>query len=114
LAGNLTTQVRAIAEVSTAVTQGDLSRSIAVQASGEVAALKDTVNQMIHNLQATTRTNTEQDWLKTNLAKLTRMLQGQRDFAVVAKGLLSEVAVLLGAQTEPSTWRRLPKKTGKL
>src|SRR5437588_8188300 len=69
LAGNLTTQVRAIAEVSTAVTQGDLSRSITVQASGEVAALKDNVNQMIRNLQATTRTNTEQDWLKTNLAK---------------------------------------------
>jgi CheY-like chemotaxis protein/signal transduction histidine kinase/HAMP domain-containing protein len=98
LAGNLTTQVRAIAEVSTAVTQGDLSRFITVQALGEVAALKDNVNQMIRNLQTTTRTNTEQDWLKTNLAKLTRMLQGQRDFMVVSKALLSEVAPLLGAQ----------------
>ncbi|HVZ35699.1 MAG TPA: ATP-binding protein, partial [Polyangiaceae bacterium] len=98
LAGNLTTQVRAIAEVSTAVTQGDLSRSITVQAVGEVAALKDNINQMIRNLQETTRRNTDQDWLKTNLAKLTRMLQGQRDMMAVAKGLLSEVAGLIGAQ----------------
>jgi CheY-like chemotaxis protein/signal transduction histidine kinase/HAMP domain-containing protein len=98
LAGNLTTQVRAIAEVSTAVAQGDLSRSVTVQAAGEVAALKNNVNQMIRNLQETTRRNTDQDWLKTNLAKLTRMLQGQRDMMAVAKGLLSEVAGLVGAQ----------------
>jgi HAMP domain-containing protein len=98
LAGNLTSQVRAIAEVSTAVTQGDLTRSIAVQAAGEVAALKDNVNQMIRNLQETTRRNTEQDWLKTNLAKLTRLLQGQRDLLTVSRSLLSEIATLTGAQ----------------
>ena len=51
LAGNLTSQVRAIAEVSTAVTKGDLTRSITVEAQGEVAALKDNINQMIGNLQ---------------------------------------------------------------
>ncbi|MBI5494781.1 MAG: HAMP domain-containing protein [Deltaproteobacteria bacterium] len=98
LAGNLTSQVRAIAEVSTAVTQGDLTRSITVQAMGEVAALKDNVNQMIRNLQQTTLRNTEQDWLKTNLAKLTRLLQGQRDLMTVSRSLLSEIATLTGAQ----------------
>ena len=79
LAANLTTQVRAIAEVATAVTKGDLTRSITVEAQGEVAALKDNINEMIRNLKDTTQKNTEQDWLKTNLAKFTRMLQGQRD-----------------------------------
>ena len=79
LAANLTTQVRAIAEVATAVTKGDLTRSIAVEAQGEVAALKDNINEMIVNLAETTRKNTDQDWLKTNIAKFTRMLQGQRD-----------------------------------
>ena len=79
LAANLTTQVRAIAEVATAVTKGDLTRSIAVEAQGEVAALKDNINEMIRNLRDTTQKNTEQDWLKTNLAKFSRMLQGQRD-----------------------------------
>ena len=79
LAANLTTQVRAIAEVATAVTQGDLTRSITVETQGEVAALKDTINEMIRNLKDTTQKNTEQDWLKTNLAKFSRMLQGQRD-----------------------------------
>src|SRR5204863_4963601 len=79
LAANRTTQVRAIAEVATAVTKGDLTRSIRVEARGEVAALKDNINQMIANLRDTTEKNTEQDWLKTNLAKFTRMLQGQKD-----------------------------------
>jgi signal transduction histidine kinase/CheY-like chemotaxis protein/HAMP domain-containing protein len=98
LAANLTTQVRAIAEVATAVTKGDLTRSIAVQAQGEVAALKDNINEMIHNLADTTRKNTDQDWLKTNLAKFSRMLQGQRDLVTVSKLILSELAPLVGAQ----------------
>ena len=79
LTATLTTQVRAIAEVATAVTKGDLTRSIAVEAQGEVATLKDNINQMIANLEQTTRKNSEQDWLKTNVARFTRMLQGQRD-----------------------------------
>jgi signal transduction histidine kinase/HAMP domain-containing protein/DNA-binding response OmpR family regulator len=98
LAANLTTQVRAIAEVATAVTKGDLTRSIAVSAQGEVAALKDNINQMIGNLRATTQKNTEQDWLKTNLARFTRMLQGQRDLEAVAKLILKELAPLVQAQ----------------
>ncbi|MGA9382309.1 MAG: response regulator, partial [Phormidium sp.] len=98
LAANLTTQVRAIAEVATAVTKGDLTRSIAVAAQGEVAALKDNINQMIANLRETTQKNTEQDWLKTNLAKFTRMLQGQRDLETVSKLILSELAPLVSAQ----------------
>jgi signal transduction histidine kinase/CheY-like chemotaxis protein/HAMP domain-containing protein len=98
LAANLTTQVRAIAEVATAVTKGDLTRSIAVSAQGEVAALKDNINQMIANLRATTQKNTEQDWLKTNLARFTRMLQGQRDLEAVAKLILKELAPLVQAQ----------------
>jgi HAMP domain-containing protein len=98
LAANLTTQVRAIAEVATAVTEGDLTRSIAVSAQGEVAALKDNINQMIANLRATTQKNTEQDWLKTNLARFTRMLQGQRDLEAVSRLILKELAPLVRAQ----------------
>ena len=98
LAANLTTQVRAIAEVATAVTKGDLTRSIAVEARGEVASLKDNINEMIRNLKDTTQKNTEQDWLKTNLAKFTSMLQGQRDLLTVANLILSEVAPLVRAQ----------------
>ncbi|MBW4646628.1 MAG: response regulator [Goleter apudmare HA4340-LM2] len=98
LAATLTTQLRAIAEVATAVTKGDLTRSIAVDAEGEVAILKDNINQMIANLRGTTQKNTEQDWLKTNLAKFTRMLQGQRDLETVSKLILSELAPLVGAQ----------------
>src|SRR4030095_12449147 len=82
LAANLTTQVRAIAEVATAVTKGDLTRSIQVDARGEVAELKDNINAMIRNLRGTTDRNQEQDWLKTNLAKFTNMLQGQRDLGI--------------------------------
>jgi len=98
LAANLTNQVRAIAEVSTAVTKGDLTRSIAVEASGEVAALKDNINEMIRNLKDQTLKNTEQDWLKTNLARFTRMLQGERDLATVSNMVLSELAPLVNAQ----------------
>ena len=92
LAANLTTQVRAIAEVATAVTKGDLTRSITVEAQGEVAALKDNINEMIRNLKDTTLKNTEQDWLKTNLAKFSRMLQGQKDLLTVGRLILSELA----------------------
>ena len=98
LAANLTTQVRAIAEVATAVTKGDLTRSIAVDARGEVAELKDNINTMIDNLRLTTDRNTEQDWLKTNLAKFTNMLQGQRDLGTVGRLLLSELTPLVNAQ----------------
>jgi CheY-like chemotaxis protein/HAMP domain-containing protein/signal transduction histidine kinase len=97
LAANLTTQVRAIAEVATAVTKGDLTRSIQVEARGEVAELKDNINTMIDNLRLTTDRNTEQDWLKTNLAKFTNMLQGQRDLATVGRLLLSELTPLVNA-----------------
>jgi HAMP domain-containing protein/CheY-like chemotaxis protein len=98
LAANLTTQVRAIAEVATAVTKGDLTRSIKVDARGEVAELKDNINTMIDNLRLTTDRNTEQDWLKTNLARFTNMLQGQRDLGIVGRMLLSELAPLVNAQ----------------
>ena len=98
LAANLTNQVRAIAEVATAVTDGDLTRQVSVEASGEVAALKDLLNEMIRNLRETMRQNTEQDWLKTNLERFTRMLQGQRDLATVSSMILSELAPLVSAQ----------------
>ncbi|MBV8437454.1 MAG: response regulator, partial [Silvibacterium sp.] len=98
LADNLTNQVRAIADVATAVTKGDLTRSIQVEARGEVAELKDNINTMINNLRLTTERNTEQDWLKTNLARFTGMLQGQRDLSTVGRMLLSELAPLVNAQ----------------
>ena len=98
LAANLTTQLRAIADVATAVTKGDLTSSIQVQARGEVALVKDNINEMIRNLKDTTLRNEEQDWLKTNLARFTRMLQGQRDLSTVGKMILSELAPLVSAQ----------------
>src|SRR6202022_842058 len=98
LAANLTTQLRAIADVATAVTEGDLTRSIQAGAQGEVAVVKDNINEMIRNLKDTTSRNEEQDWLKTNLAKFTRMLQGQRDLLTVGKVILSELAPLVSAQ----------------
>ncbi|MDB5838104.1 MAG: histidine kinase, partial [Herminiimonas sp.] len=97
LAANLSTQVRAIAEVATAVTRGDLSRSIQVEARGEVSDLKDNINEMIRNLKETTQKNAEQDWLKTNLARFTRLLQGQRDLEAVTALILSELAPLVSA-----------------
>jgi CheY-like chemotaxis protein/signal transduction histidine kinase/HAMP domain-containing protein len=98
LAANLTTQVRAIAEVATAVTKGDLTRSIAVDARGEVAELRDFINTMIDSLRLTTDRNTEQDWLKTSLASVTNLLQGQRDLATVGRMLLSVLTPLVNAQ----------------
>jgi len=97
LAANLTTQVRAIAEVATAVTKGDLTRSIQVETRGEVAELKNNINTMISNLRETTESNREQDWLKTNLAKFTGMLQGQRELNTVGQMLLTELAPLVKA-----------------
>ncbi|KRR04675.1 diguanylate cyclase [Bradyrhizobium jicamae] len=97
LAANLTSQVRSIAEVATAVTKGDLTRSIQVDARGEVAELKDNINTMIGNLRLTTQVNTEQDWLKTNLARFTNMLQGQRELSTVGRLLLTELAPLVNA-----------------
>ncbi|MDB6172551.1 MAG: diguanylate cyclase, partial [Chthoniobacteraceae bacterium] len=97
LAANLTTQLRAIADVATAVTKGDLTRSIQVAAQGEVAFVKDNINEMIRNLKDTTQRNNEQDWLKTNLAKFTRMLQGQKDLLTVGRLILSELAPVVSA-----------------
>jgi HAMP domain-containing protein/signal transduction histidine kinase/CheY-like chemotaxis protein len=98
LAANLTNQVRSIAEVATAVTKGDLTRSISVEASGEMAALKDNINEMILNLKEQTLKNAEQDWLKTNLARFSRMLQGERDLNTVSNLIMSELAPLVNAQ----------------
>jgi len=113
LAQNLTTQVRSISEVASAVTKGDLTRNIRVDAKGEVEALKDTINQMITNLRETTLLNHEQDWLKSNLAKFTQMLQGQKDLQTVARRILSELAQVVtahyGAFYILSTGQEVPK-----
>ncbi|WP_199836094.1 HAMP domain-containing protein [Streptomyces sp. TP-A0356] len=98
LAGNLTRQVRAIAEVASAVAEGDLTRSITVEASGEVAELKDNINSMVESLRETTRANQEQDWLKTNLARISSLMQGHRDLPVVAELIMDELAPLVSAQ----------------
>jgi signal transduction histidine kinase/CheY-like chemotaxis protein/HAMP domain-containing protein len=97
LAANLTTQVRAIAEVSTAVTKGDLTRQITVEAQGEVSDLKDNLNQMIANLKETTRKTTEQDWLKTNIARFSGLLQGQKNLETVSRLIMSELPPLVSA-----------------
>ncbi len=98
LAANLTGQVRAIGEVATAVTRGDLTRTIAVDAAGEVGVLKDDINEMIRKLRETTRENEEKDWLKSNAARFSRLLQGQRNPATVGRLVLSELAPLIGVQ----------------
>ncbi|WP_328752655.1 HAMP domain-containing protein [Streptomyces sp. NBC_00285] len=98
LAGNLTRQVRAIAEVTSAVAEGDLTRSITVEASGEVADLKDNINSMVESLRETTRANQEQDWLKTNLARISSLMQGHRDLPVVAELIMDELTPLVAAQ----------------
>ncbi|MFG3659445.1 HAMP domain-containing protein [Streptomyces sp. NPDC047706] len=98
LAGNLTRQVRAIAEVASAVAEGDLTRSITVEASGEVAELKDNINSMVESLRETTLANQEQDWLKTNLARIAGLMQGHRDLPVVAELIMDELVPLVSAQ----------------
>jgi HAMP domain-containing protein/signal transduction histidine kinase/CheY-like chemotaxis protein len=97
LAASLTTQIRAISEVATAVTKGDLTRSITVEAEGEVAKLKDNINQMIVNLRETTQKNQEQDWLKTNLAKFSSMMQGQKNLDTVSRLIMSQLTPLVSA-----------------
>ncbi|GED89202.1 HAMP domain-containing protein [Streptomyces sp. 6-11-2] len=98
LAGNLTRQVRAIGAVASAVAEGDLTRSITVEASGEVAELKDNINSMVESLRETTRANQEQDWLKSNLARITSLMQGHRDLPVVAELIMDELTPLVSAQ----------------
>ncbi|SHN29068.1 HAMP domain-containing protein [Actinacidiphila paucisporea] len=98
LAGNLTRQVRAIAEVTSAVAEGDLTRSITVEASGEVADLKDNINAMVGSLRESTRANQEQDWLKSNLARISGMMQGHRDLPLVAGLIMQELTPLVAAQ----------------
>src|SRR5436189_193538 len=98
MASNLTDQVRNIAKVATAVTQGDLTRQITVEAQGEVAELKDNINQMIANLRETTQRNEEQDWLKTNLARISGLMQGQRDLRTVSRMIMSELTPTVSAQ----------------
>ncbi|MEO3977792.1 HAMP domain-containing protein [Streptomyces sp. CAU 1734] len=98
LAGNLTRQVRAIAEVASAVAEGDLTRSITVDASGEVAELKDNINSMVGSLRETTRANQEQDWLKSNLARMSSLMQGHRDLSLVAELVMDELTPLVAAQ----------------
>ncbi|HET9985338.1 MAG TPA: response regulator [Longimicrobiales bacterium] len=97
MATSLTVQVRAIADVATAVTKGDLTRSIMVDAQGELDELKGNINQMIGNLKETTEKNQEQDWLKTNLAKFSRMMQGQKDLESVSRLIMSELTPLVSA-----------------
>src|SRR5207253_1133850 len=97
LAASLTTQIRAISEVATAVTKGDLTRAITVEAEGEVASLKDNINQMIVNLRETTQKNQERDWLKTNLAKFSSMMQGQKNLETVSRLIMSELTPLVSA-----------------
>ena len=97
LAGNLTRQVRAISQVTSAVAAGDLTRTISVEAEGEVAELKDNINTMVRSLRETVQASRDQDWLKTNLASIGSMMQGHRDLEVVAELIMEELAPLMGA-----------------
>ena len=99
LAGTLTTQVRAIADVSQAVTQGDLTRSIAVDAEGRGRGAEG--HHQPDDRQPRrddTRQQPEQDWLNSNLARFTGMMQGERDLETVSRLIMSELTPLVGAQ----------------
>ncbi|MDQ3483879.1 MAG: response regulator, partial [Actinomycetota bacterium] len=98
MASSLTGQVRNIALVTTAVAQGDLSQKITVDAQGELAELKDNLNEMIANLRDTTQENAEQDWLKTNLARISGLMQGQRDLQAVSRLIMSELTPVVSGQ----------------
>ena len=84
--------------MSTAVARGDLTQQIQVAALGEVAELKDNINQMIAALRETTAENAEQGWLDSNLARIGGLLQGQRDLGDVGQMIMQEVAPLVEAQ----------------
>ncbi len=98
LAGNLTAQVRAITEVATAVTRGELDQQVTVDALGEVAQLKDNVNLMIGSLRETTIANEQQDWLKTNLARISGLMQFRRDLQALGVLIMSELTPVVSAQ----------------
>ncbi|MFD6470004.1 HAMP domain-containing protein [Streptomyces goshikiensis] len=98
MAGNLTRQVRAIAAVATAVTRGDLSLKVDVDAAGEIQVLQDNINTMIVNLRDTTLANKEQDWLKGNLARISALMQGRRELDDVASLIMSELTPVVSAQ----------------
>ncbi|MBO0847743.1 MAG: HAMP domain-containing protein, partial [Nocardioides sp.] len=98
LAGTLTRQIRAIAEVTGAVATGDLTRTISVEAAGELAELKDNINTMVRSLRDTTEANRQQGWLQTNLARIGGLMQGQRDLTVVAQLIMDELIPLVDAQ----------------
>jgi signal transduction histidine kinase/HAMP domain-containing protein/CheY-like chemotaxis protein len=98
LAGNLTTQVRAIGDVASAVTRGDLTRSISVEARGELSNLRDNINLMVSNLRESTTAQQDDDWLKSHLARISGIVQGHRDLHEVARIIMSEVTPLVEAQ----------------
>jgi signal transduction histidine kinase/HAMP domain-containing protein len=98
LAGALTRQIRAISEVTSAVATGDLTRTISVEAAGEVAELKDNINTMVGSLRETTEANQQQGWLQTSLARIASLMQGQRDLEVVAELIMNELIPLIGGQ----------------
>ncbi|PWI45151.1 HAMP domain-containing protein [Streptomyces sp. ICBB 8177] len=98
MANNLTSQVRQIAQVATAVTRGDLNLRIDVDAAGEILELQDHINTMIVKLRETTLANKEQDWLKGNLARISGLMQGRRDLVDVAALIMSELTPVVSAQ----------------
>jgi signal transduction histidine kinase/HAMP domain-containing protein len=98
LAGALTRQIRAISEVTSAVATGDLTRTISVEAAGEVSELKDNINTMVRSLRETTEANQQQGWLQTSLARVAGLMQGERDLEVVAELIMNELIPLVGGQ----------------
>ncbi|WP_438363643.1 HAMP domain-containing protein [Streptomyces marincola] len=98
MAGNLTGQVRGIARVAAFVTRGDHNVRIDTDAAGEILTVQERVNDMIRNLREATQANKEQDWLKTNLARISASMQGRRDLTAVANLLMSELCPAVAAQ----------------
>jgi signal transduction histidine kinase len=95
---NISRPLEEVSSVAEKIAAGDLDTSLpAGNRRDEIGVLAQTFNKMIANLRLTTRQTAEQDWLKTNLAKFSRILQGQRNLEAVSQLILRELAPLVSA-----------------
>ncbi|MHC0063877.1 response regulator [Nostoc sp. UIC 10890] len=98
LTRHISVPLKRVSDLAEKMADGDLSVSLPdSDRQDEIGVLTRTFNQMIINLQNTTKKNEEQNWLKSNLAEFTQMLQGQRNLENVSSLILSHLAPLVGA-----------------
>ncbi|MBD2359608.1 response regulator [Anabaena minutissima FACHB-250] len=99
LTRHISTPLKQISEASETMANGDLSVSLPnSDRLDEIGVLTRTFNQMVANLRISTTKNEEQNWLKSNLAEFTQILQGQRQLESLSRLILSKLTPLVGAQ----------------